>query len=252
MKIETSKGKTNVCLPLKYTDPSGTSTSTVSSSTSTDNSSSTSSVTSSITTPATNQTTSTSQSSTTSVTSTQSSTSTDTEEPDTETSSTEITTTEPTIKTTPISTSVPTTAKPGGGLTPAEIGYIVGGVVGGIVLIGAVTGGVIYFKKRSANGIAPSGPVPSSSGGQRSTAPVNSPYATLPPYAPSAKPSTNNGQQAMYNGQQPYSKAPVSAIPKTEPSVVKPMANDAPLTQKSHENSAYEIDDDDDGFMTAL
>lgn len=109
-----------------------------------------------------------------------------------------------TLDTTDSTISVTSTEVPGGGgdgdgLTSAEIGYIVGGVVGGIVVIGAITGGVILYKKKHGGG---GGSMPPSTSNNGRSGPSeragfsNTPYPPSTPYTYNTTPANaNNGRQ---------------------------------------------------------
>ncbi|KAI9558300.1 hypothetical protein GHT06_015053 [Daphnia sinensis] len=171
--------------------------------------------TSTITTPITSTTTSSTPISTDSLTSTESTSTTKSTASSTTDSTistlftttgstTESFSTSSTIDTTDSTPVVPTTEKPPDGLTSAEIGYIVGGVVGGVVVIGAITGGVMFYKKKQGGGggsLPPSTTYNGRSGpsGATSERPgfSNTPYPPTTSYRSNATPANaNNGRQA--------------------------------------------------------
>ncbi|XP_046643221.1 calcium-activated chloride channel regulator 1-like isoform X2 [Daphnia pulicaria] len=109
-----------------------------------------------------------------------------------------------TVSTEP-TTEEPTTEDPDQGLTPSEIGYIVGGVVGGIVVIGAITGGVIFYKKKQG-GISSPSPASNSNydrSNGREGGYSNSRYPASTPYtSPSGSGGVNNTRQPESLGRQ--------------------------------------------------
>ncbi|XP_057379893.1 calcium-activated chloride channel regulator 1-like isoform X2 [Daphnia carinata] len=107
----------------------------------------------------------------------------------------------PTEETTDSTSIIPPTEPPSG-LTPAEIGYIVGGVVGGLVVIGAITGGIMFYKKKHGEGGGSLPPSTSNGRNGASGAPSeraeysNTPYPPSTSYKSSTTPANaNNGRQ---------------------------------------------------------
>ncbi|XP_032784296.2 calcium-activated chloride channel regulator 1 [Daphnia magna] len=216
----TSAATTTSTTTASTTTASTTTASTTTASTTTASTTTASTTTASTTTPSTTESVTTPSTATTSATTPMSSTT--TESPASSTtdstistlstttastatdSTTESVSVSSTLDTTDSTISVTSTEVPGGGgdgdgLTSAEIGYIVGGVVGGIVVIGAITGGVILYKKKHGGG---GGSMPPSTSNNGRSGPSeragfsNTPYPPSTPYTYNTTPANaNNGRQ---------------------------------------------------------
>uniref|UniRef100_A0A0P5UIX1 Calcium-activated chloride channel regulator 1 n=1 Tax=Daphnia magna TaxID=35525 RepID=A0A0P5UIX1_9CRUS len=214
----TSAATTTSTTTASTTTASTTTASTTTASTTTASTTTASTTTASTTTPSTTESVTTPSTATTSATTHMSSTT--TESPASSTtdstistlstttastatdSTTESVSVSSTLDTTDSTISVTSTEDPGGdgdGLTSTEIGYIVGGVVGGIVVIGAITGGVILYKKKHGGG---GGSMPPSTSNNGRSGPSeragfsNTPYPPSTPYTYNTTPANaNNGRQ---------------------------------------------------------